>query len=131
MTSWQKKSIVLAILALVPAYFFASGRYETNMHAIDQSQARENQLVESDLKLLEVCKETGLNQSDSYGSNAALCRQAQERHKLQEKTLEKLEADRHHLSSEKFWNFLWGWLLLNAAAQLVLRWTAIKQKLEG
>jgi hypothetical protein len=131
MTSWQKKSIVLAVLALVPAYFFASGRYETNMNAIDQSQTREKQLVESDLKLLEVCKETGLNQSDSYGSNAALCRQAQERHKLQEKTLEKLEADRHHLSSEKFWNFLWGWLLLNAAAQLVLRWTAIKQKLEG
>lgn len=131
MTSWQKKSVMLAVLALLPAYFFASARYETNMHSIAQSQERENQLLESDLKLLEVCKETGLNQSDSYGSNAALCRQAQERHKLQQRIIEKLGADRDHLQRERFWNFLLAWLLLNAAAQLVLRWSAIKQKLEG
>jgi len=131
MTSGQKKSLIVAVLALLPAYFFASGRYETNLHTIEQSQERERQLLESDLKLLEVCKETGLNERDSYGSNAALCKQAQERHKVQETTIEKLEADREHLARDKTWNFLWAWLLLNAAAQLVLRWAAIRQKLEG
>ena len=131
MTGWQKKSLIVAVLAVWPAYFFATGRYESNLHSIDQAQERESQLLASDLKLLEVCKETGLNDSDSYGSNAALCRQAQERHKLQEKTMQKLEADRDHLARDKNWNFLWSWLLLNAAAQLVLRWAAIQKKLDG
>lgn len=131
MTSWQKKSLIVAVLALLPAYFFASGRYDTHLHTIEQSQERERQLLESDLKLLEVCKETGLNQSDSYGSNAALCKQAQERHKLQEKTIEKLASDRDHLARDQIWNVLWVWLMLNAAAQLVLRWSAIQRKIDG
>ena len=131
MTSWQKKSLIVALLALLPAYFFASGRYETNLHTVDLSLERESQLLESDLKLLEVCKETGLSESDIYGSNAALCKQAQERHKLIEKTIQKLEADREQLGRDKNWNLLWAWLLMNAAAQLVLRWAAIQKKLDG
>lgn len=131
MTSWQKKSLLVAVLALLPAFFVSSSRLEGQLQALDQLMDKERALEQSDLKLLEVCKETGLDDNANYGSNAALCRQAQDRHKLQAKTFEKLEADRHQLHKGRYWSFLWVWLMVNAAGQLLLRWSSIRQKLEG
>lgn len=131
MTDWQKKSVLVAVLAFLPAYFLSTWRLEGQLNALDQLVEKEKLLQQSDLKLLEVCKETGLDDSDNYSSNAVLCRQAQDRSKLQEKTFEKLEADRHHMQKGRYWYFLWVWLLVNAAGQLVLRWSTIQKKLEA
>jgi glutathione peroxidase-family protein len=58
-----------------------------------------------------------------------LCKQAQERHKLQETVFQKLEEEQKRAHKDVYWNFILVWLLINAAAQMVMRWAAIQEKL--
>lgn len=129
MTSSQKKTYLIGLLALLPAYFFATWRYEVNHSAVETVVQREEQIRQSDLKLLAVCKETGLDQSNSFDSTAVLCKQAQERYTLQERLFTKLEEDKKNLQHDVYWNLLWVWLLVNGVVQMLMRWAAIKQKL--
>lgn len=129
MTSSQKKTFLIGLLALLPAYFFATWRYEVNHSALETVVQREAQIHQSDLKLLAVCKETGLDQSNSFDSNAVLCKQAQERQSLHQRMFTQLENDKQTLQHDVYWNLLWVWLLVNSGAQMLMRWAAIKQKL--
>ena len=129
MTSTQKKALLVGLLAVLPAYFFATWRYDVNHSSIEASLERETQMRESDQKLLAVCKETGLNENNSFDTNAVLCKQAQERHKLQESVFHKLEEEQERTQRDVYWNFIWVWLLVNAAAQMVMRWAAIQEKM--
>ena len=129
MTSTQKKALLVGLLAVLPAYFFAAWRYDVNHLAIEATLERETQMRESDLKLLEVCKETGLSENNSFDSNGVLCKQAQERHKLQEIVFQKLEEEQERTQHDVYWNFILVWLLVNAAAQMVVRWAAIQEKM--
>lgn len=129
MTSSQKKALLVGFLALLPAYFFATWRLQVNHATLEEAFQRETQMRESDLKLLGVCKETGLNENNSFDSNGVLCRQAQERHKLQDTMFTKIEEEQNRVQHDVYWNFIWVWLLVNAAAQMVMRWAVIQQKL--
>lgn len=129
MTPAQKKTWLIGLLALLPAYFFATWRYEVNHSALESVEQREAQILQSDLKLLAVCKETGLDQSNSFDSTALLCKQAQERQTLQARLFSQLEDDKNNLQHDIYWNLLWAWLLVNGVVQMLMRWAAIKQKL--
>jgi hypothetical protein len=129
MTSSQKKALLVGLLALLPAYFFAVWRYDVNHSSIEATRERETQMRESDQKLLTVCQETGLTENNSFDSNGVLCKQAQERHKLQESVFQKLEEEQERTQRDVYWNFILVWLLVNAAAQMVMRWAAIQEKM--
>ena len=129
MTPSQKKALLVGLLALLPAYFFADWHLEVNQISIEANLLREKQLRESDLKLLEVCKETGLTENNSFDSTAVLCKQAQERYKLQESVFQRLEEEQARTHNDFYWNFVLTWLLVNAAAQTVMRWAAIRKKM--
>lgn len=131
MTPLQKKALVLGLVALMPAYFFATWRFETNHNQTQFVLEREQQILESDLKLLDVCKETGLDRQENFGSNAVLCRQAQERHKTQETVFAQLEEEQKSHQRQLYWNFVLMWLMVNLVGQLFLRWASIQRKLES
>ena len=129
MTHTQKKFLLIGVLALLPAYYFSDSRHAETIANIETTLARENQILESDRKLLDVCQETGLSEANSFSSNAVLCKQAQERQKTQLAVFQKLEDEQHRAGRDRYWNFLWVWLMINAAAQLFMRWVAIQKKL--
>lgn len=127
MTPTQKKMFLIGLVAVLPAYWFANGRHADTTSSLQATLARENQILESDRKLLEVCKETGFADGGSFGTHAVLCRQAKERQKTQESVFQKLEEEQHKADRDRYWNFVWFWLMLNAAAQLAMRWAVIRK----
>jgi hypothetical protein len=129
MTQTQKKFLLIGFLALIPAYLFSDWRHAESTATISATRERENQMRESDQKLLNVCKETGLGEGGNFTSNDVLCRQAQERQKLQLNLFQKLEEDQHRTDRDRYWNFVWVWLMINAAAQMFMRWVAIQKKM--
>lgn len=130
MTLQQKKALILGLVALLPAYFFANWRLEASLSHTQSVLEREQQILESDMKLLAVCKETGLDQQGNFGSNAVLCRQAQERHKTQETVFEHLQEEQKSAQRQLYLNFILVWLMVNVLGQMTLRWAAIQHKLE-
>lgn len=130
MTLQQKKALILGLVALLPAYFFANWRLEVSLSHTQSILEREQQILESDMKLLAVCKETGLDRQDNFGSNAVLCRQAQERHKSQETVFEHLKEEEKSAHRQLYLNFMLVWLIVNVLGQMALRWAAIQHKLE-
>ena len=130
MTLQQKKALILGLVALLPAYFFANWRLEVSLSHTQSILEREQQILESDMKLLSVCKETGLDRQDNFGSNAVLCRQAQERHKSQETVFEHLKEEEKSAHRQLYLNFMLVWLIVNVLGQMALRWAAIQHKLE-
>ena len=129
MTQTQKKFLLIGLLALLPAYFFSNWRHMETNASLDSKLERENQIRESDRKLLDICKETGLGEGGNFSSNDVLCRQAQERQKLQQTVFQKLEDEQHQADRDRYWNFIWVWLLINAGAQMFMRWVAIQKKM--
>ena len=130
MTLQQKKALILGLVALLPAYFFANWRLEVSLSHTQSILEREQQILESDMKLLSVCKETGLDRQDNFGSNAVLCRQAQERHKSQETVFEHIKEEEKSAHRQLYLNFMLVWLIVNVLGQMALRWAAIQHKLE-
>ncbi len=129
MTQTQKKFLLIGLLALLPAYFFSNWRHVETTASLLSKVDRENQIRESDRKLLDICKETGLGEGGHFSSNDVLCRQAQERQKLQQTVFQKLEDEQHQADRDRYWNFIWVWLLINAGAQMFMRWVAIQKKM--
>jgi hypothetical protein len=120
-TGMHKKWLIYFACTLIPAYWVANWRHETNLSAIQEKLQREEAFHLSTEKLIKNCASNANKENHPFDANYQICAQGV---KIRERTAQQIEALNHEkMTNDSHWyqNFILCVSILNLLGFLAFK----------
>lgn len=117
----QTLGLILFVGSLLPAYFIAHWRFESNAGVIAERFENEHALHLSTDKLVANCERLQAKDNDRYDPNHVICKQGTQEHDQTARAMDALDQDKSRNDLRWYRNFFLTVLVLNALGWIVYK----------